>query len=77
MATLPFSSQGRAGKINYLVPRPEQAYREEALSGGRSDATHRSPAFEGVYWVCKPYLTSMHSNPRAQFSFGYSPKSEL
>ena len=46
----------RSRQISYLVPLPQQAYREEALSDGQCVATHASPAFEGVYeyWVCRP-----------------------
>ena len=76
MPLYPFSCQGGADEISYLVPLPEQVCREEALSGGQFSATHRRPALEGVYWVCRPSFAFTYSNPRAQCSFGYSGTGE-
>ena len=69
VAALPFFLSRRTHKISYVVPLPEQAYREEALSDGQFVATHRSPAFEGAYWVCRPSfaftITHVRSTPSA------------
>ena len=72
----PFSCQGGIDKIGYLVPFPQQVCRGETFSGEHLVAIHPSPAFEGVYCVCRPSFFFTHDTPRAQCSFGYSGTEE-
>ena len=57
-------------------PLPQQACREEVLSGRHFVAAHPSPPFEGIYWVCRPSFAFTHATPRAQCSFSYCGKGE-
>ena len=61
-----------ANKVNYLVPLPQQLYTKEALSDGQFLATRPNPAFEGVYWACRPFFVFTNATPHTQCSFGYS-----